>query len=97
MDIVINFFLQELDVGHISKREELSTIASRYFYGDFSYDLIAFLPFGLLGQLSQQLELLWVIKALRVKTLNYYMGNSKLLKVVKDIVSYVQARALENE
>jgi len=49
IDIVINFFLQDLDVDKASKRDELSSIASRYFYGEFSYDLVAFLPFGLLG------------------------------------------------
>lgn len=79
VDIVIKFFLQGLDVDKSSKQEDVATVANRYFYGDFQYDLVAFLPFGFLGKVSQNLELLWVIKALRIKTLNYYMGNSKLL------------------
>jgi hypothetical protein len=49
IDIIIKFFLQDLDVDKASKRDDLSSVASRYFYGEFSYDLIAFLPFGLLG------------------------------------------------
>lgn len=73
IDIVIHFFLQDLDVDRVSRRDDLATVSSRYLNGQFKYDFIAFIPFGLFGLLSPQLEILWVIKAIRIRTLNYYL------------------------
>ena len=49
IDMVIHFFLQDLDVDRVSRRDDLATVANRYYNGNFKYDLIAFIPFGLLG------------------------------------------------
>jgi hypothetical protein len=52
VDIVIKFFLQDLNVDKATKKDELSVVANRYFNGEFKYDLIAFLPFGFLGRVE---------------------------------------------
>jgi hypothetical protein len=35
VDIVIHFFLQDLDVDRVSRRDDLSTVANRYYEGSF--------------------------------------------------------------
>ena len=97
IDMVIHFFLQDLDVDKISRRDPLTTVATNYYYGQFKWDLIAFIPFGLFGFLNQKMEILWVIKAIRIKSLNYYLKNSKLLQIVKDYYEMFQKRNFQNE
>lgn len=43
------------------------------------------------------MEVLWVIKAIRIKSLNYYLKNSKLLQIVKDYYEMIQKRNFQNE
>ena len=89
IDMVIHFFLQDLDVDRSSRRDDLATVSSNYFYGNFKYDLVAFTPFGLLGFLTPQFEILWVIKAIRIRSLNYYLQNTRLLGAVKAYIEMI--------
>ena len=41
--------------------------------------------------------MLWVIKAIRIRTLNYYLQNNRLSQVVKDYIEMIQKRNLHDE
>ena len=54
-----------------SKHETLINIASLYFKNGFTKDFITFLPLGyILSILDSRLSFFWIIKILRVSTLN---------------------------
>jgi hypothetical protein len=76
VDIILNFFMQELDEKGHSKNLPLETIAQNYLRGDFLLDLIVFVPWGgIFSLVDNRLKFLWLIKALRIKDLMRYMSK----------------------
>ncbi len=67
VDIILSFFKQEINEDGQSKAEPLEIIAYKYFKNGFIYDLITFLPLGLLSLTNDKLYFLWSIKALRIR------------------------------
>ena len=75
-DIILNFFLQELDEKGHSKNQPLEIIAENYLRGDFLLDMIVFVPWGgIFSLVDNRLKFLWLIKALRIKDLMRYMSK----------------------
>ena len=72
INIVLSFFKQDLDEEGETKHDSLSQIANRYFKNQFTKDFIAFVPFGyLLSLYDKRLKFFWVIKTIRITSLNY--------------------------
>ena len=72
VNIALSFFKQDLDEEGETKHDSLSQIANRYFKNQFAKDFIAFVPFGyLLSLYDKRLKFFWVIKTIRITSLNY--------------------------
>lgn len=96
-DMIIHFFLQELDEQGDSKQETLVVIANKYFKGDFRFDLFIFIPWGLLFRwLDERLRFFWVTKGLRIISLNYYLSDQMLMPVIKQVFDGIRNRALDD-
>ena len=50
----------------------LEEIAKSYFENAFLYDLISWIPFGLLESVNEYLSILWLLKCLRIKHIIVY-------------------------
>ena len=73
IDMCLQFFVSFRDESSDYNRQERDFFktSKNYFYGNFSIDLLTFIPFGLLSQIEgfHQLELLWLIKIIRIQHL----------------------------
>lgn len=84
VNIVINFFLQEIDEDGGSKQNALAEVATNYFKGQFRMDLFIFVPWGLLFcYFDERLKIFWVTKGFRIISLNHYLSDQMLLPVIK--------------
>lgn len=82
-NMVIHFFLQDLDEKSGSKQETLSVVATNYFMDEFKFDLFIFLPWGLFfTYIDSRLRFFWVTKGLRIISLNYYLSDQMLMPVI---------------
>ena len=82
-DIVINFFLQEVDEEGNPKKESRSVIMERYLRSTFAFDVIIFLPIGyFMSLIDQKLKFFWVIKAVRIMKVNYYVSNRIIFPLI---------------
>jgi len=90
-DIVLNFFKQELDESGNSKYEPLEEVAYKYFSNKFSIDVLAFLPIGWLMAVAidSRLKFFWVLKAIRIGQMNYYLRDRMLIPVIN---SYIEMK-----
>ena len=71
-DIIIHFFLQDTDEKGVSKQEKLTVVALNYFRGKFKFDLLTFIPWGLLFTIiDDRLRFFWVIKGFRIYKLHH--------------------------
>jgi hypothetical protein len=87
VQIILKFFTQGLNEEGNSKTDPLSTVAKNYFYGDFTSDLIAFLPFGYLSDVfEKQLDFLWIVKCLRITNLKIYLSDRMLNPLIKGYI-----------
>ena len=76
VEIILNFFLQDLDEEGKSKNEAHEVIISKYMRGNFVTDVLAFLPLGYMFEfIDHKFKILWLIKALRIKELHGYLGK----------------------
>ena len=84
VDIVVSFFTQGVDDEGKSKSETLDVVATNYYYSTyFKMDLISFIPWGLFGTMfDRRLKFLWVVKALRIDNLNYYMQDKMIMPMI---------------
>jgi len=74
IDIILNFFLQELDEENKSRNHPLEVVAQKYFTSRFPIDFIILLPLGgILSLIDIRLKFFWLIKALRIKDLMKYL------------------------
>ena len=74
IDIILNFFLQELDEENKSRNLPLEVVAHKYFTSKFLRDIIILLPLGgILSMIDVRLKFFWLIKALRIKDLMKYL------------------------
>ena len=71
LEIIMKFFLQELDEEGQSLNETLEIVATKYLRSEFLIDLVVLLP---LGGIDDSWRFLWLIKAYRLKQLHYYMS-----------------------
>mmetsp|Transcript_18773 Transcript_18773/g.28885 ORF Transcript_18773/g.28885 Transcript_18773/m.28885 type:complete len:173 (-) Transcript_18773:2807-3325(-) len=84
IEIILKFFMQDLDEEGNSKAEPLEVVATRYLNSGFLIDLIAFIPWGyIMGTVDPRLKFFWVVKALRIRLLNHYLSNKVILPPVK--------------
>ena len=68
INIILNFFKQELDEQGQSKNESLEIIALKYFKSRFLFDLFLIGPIGYLSSIiDRRLKFLWIFKAFRVQ------------------------------
>ena len=97
-DMVIHFFLQDIDEKGESKHERLNIIALRYFKGNFKFDLFIFIPWGLLfTYIDNRLRFFWVTKGFRIMTLNYYLSDQMLIPFIKMFINNFRNRALNDK
>ena len=66
IEILLNFFKQDLDDQGVTKAEPLIKIATRYLQSDFIGDVLVLIPWG---YIFSRFQFLWGIKAIRIKTL----------------------------
>ena len=85
IDIIINFFLQDIDEEGNSKMEPLADIALRNLYSSaFKFDMIALIPWGyFMGMLDSKNKYFWVIKAIRIGQLNYYLRDKMIMPMIR--------------
>jgi hypothetical protein len=86
-EIIMNFFLQDLDEGGNSLNKPLETVSSNYLRGRFLVDLIAFLPLGSMTLIDERLKILWLIKAIRIRELNKILEYRNMRPIM---VSYIE-------
>lgn len=94
IDIILSFFLQELNEDKSSQHKPLIQVATNYFYGNFIWDFIALIPLGELSRYNKSLGVLNVIKVLRIRTLNMYLSNAVLITLVQSVITRMQKRNL---
>lgn len=83
IDILFNFFKQQLDEQGQPKNEALETIALNYFRTNFFLDLLLVFPVGYVMSLfDRRTKFLWIIKAFRVKHINSYLNDSYIKPIV---------------
>lgn len=76
LDILLRFFLQELDEDGKQQDLPLEEVASNYLKNQFVIDLIAIIPFGaIFSSFDERLAFLWLIKAIRITDLKFYMSD----------------------
>lgn len=69
-EIIMNFFLQDIDEQGCSTNYSLETISQNYLRGRFLIDLITFLPLGaMFTNIDKRTKVLWLVKAIRIKEL----------------------------
>ena len=67
MNIIVNFFKQELNEDGSSKSEPWMKVAQGYLHSrDFKLDLMAFIPWGYMGYINPNFSFMWFIKILRI-------------------------------
>ena len=67
VNIIISFFKQELNEDGTSKSEPWQKVFFRYLNSrNFKLDLMAFIPWGYLGYINQNLRFMWFIKIVRI-------------------------------
>ena len=71
-DLILNFFVQPLQEDGQSMNMALEEIAKNYLENAFMYDLISWVPFGLLQNVNRHLSVLWLLKTLRIRELIVY-------------------------
>lgn len=72
-------------------------MATNYLYGGFTRDFVALLPLGELARINKNLDVLNVIKIIRIRILNYYFSNSFLMPLVNSCITSKQKRNLMDE
>ena len=73
-------------------------MALNYLKGEFLIDLLAFLPFGLLSlMIDERFKFLWIIKAIRIKQLKYYLSKKFFNQFITAYIEYRQGNSLEDE
>lgn len=84
-EIIIKFFLQKLDEKGQSQFEPLEYVATAYFKSEFLIDFIVLLPLGgIFSEIDSRWKFLWIIKAYRLKELQYYMSS----RFTKPLINY---------
>ena len=96
--MAINFIKQDLDDEGNTKYELPEKIAVRYIQSGFLVDLIALIPWGYIFEsYGPNFGILWVIKAIRIKTLLGMMSNKNILPPIKMYITNLQKKSLEDE
>ena len=67
----------------------MSRVVSNYFFGRFAYDLMSFLPFGLLMLIDKQYKILWITKSLRIRELTHYISYKFICPIY---INYIEMR-----
>ena len=77
----------------------MEVVAANYFASTyFKLDLISFIPWGLFGALvDERLKFTWVIKALRIHNLNYYMQDKMIMPIIDYYIESKQRKAFSDE
>ena len=97
-DIVINFFLQEVDEEGNPKKESRIVIKERYLRSNFALDVVIFLPIGFfMSLIDQKLKFFWVIKAVRIMKVNYYVSNRIIFPLIVAQIEKRQKQANQDE
>jgi hypothetical protein len=66
--------------------------------GQFIIDVIVFLPFGaLFTYINQQLKFVWIIKAIRIKDIQYYLSKRFFDTLISSYINFRQGNSLEDE
>lgn len=95
VEIILNFFLQDLDEDGKSKGESLETVSSNYLRGKFLIDLIALLPLGaMFTHIDERFKVLWLVKAIRIKELHQYLSKKSFQPVINHYIQYKQGNAI---
>lgn len=98
IEMAINFVKQDLDDEGNTKHELPEKIAVRYLQSSFIVDVIALIPWGYISDsYGPNFGVLWVIKAIRIKTLIGMMSNKRILPPIKTYISNLQKKSLEDE
>lgn len=94
-DIMMNFFLQTLDEEGKSQELPLEMVAVQYLKQGFLTDLIVLIPFGgILSLVEPRFEILWLIKAIRIKDLHYYLNIRQFQPLINSFIEYKQQKSL---
>lgn len=85
IDIIVNFFLQEVDEEGNSKTEPLEDIAVRNLNSSsFKFDMLAFIPWGyFMTKVNPRNKYFWVVKAIRIGQLNYYLRDKMIMPMIR--------------
>lgn len=88
VDICLSFFKQELNEEGKSKQESLEVVSSKYLTSrKLKLDIVAFLPIGwFFTRYDARLKFFWIIKALRLGQLNYYMRDRLINPIIKGFI-----------
>ena len=98
VEMMINFIKQDLDDEGKTKLELPEKIATRYLQTNFIVDMVALIPWGYISDAySPNFGFLWVIKAIRIKTLLDMMSNNRILPPIKTYINSIQKKSLEDE
>ena len=74
VDIITKFFLLEINEAGKTIYKPLEQVAGDYIKGMFLFDLLTWLPLGMLQDYEPNLKILWLIKSVRVVYLKQYMS-----------------------
>jgi len=97
VEIILNFFLQDLDEEGKSKNEPQELIVSKYMRGSFIIDLLTFLPLGYtLEFYDHRFKILWLIKALRIKELHGYLGKRSFAPIINFYINFLRGNSLND-
>lgn len=89
-DIIINFFLQEMDEQENSRLLPLAVVANNYLLKGFLKDFFVLLPIGWIMSLAdKRLKFFWCFKAIRVIYLNEHASDHKILPIIKSMFKNV--------
>ena len=98
IDICLNFFVQMKDKNGFTEDFPLSKVATNYMNGLFIVDLIVFIPFGaLFTYINQAFKFVWIIKAYRIKHIQYYLSKRFFNILISSYINYRQGKSLEDE
>ena len=70
----------------------------RYLRSNFTFDAVIFLPIGFfMSLIDKKLKFFWVIKAVRIMKVNYYVSNRIILPLIVAQIDKRQKQANQDE
>ena len=94
VEILINFFKQDLDDQGQTKSEPLIKISTRYLQTNFVFDVLVLIPWG---YIFGDFVFLWGVKAIRIKTLIHQMSDKMIMPPINMFINYRQKLCFDDE